>query len=643
MKFRGLLGLLALPAICLTLSAQDKKPAAQADAAGQKNEYRGRLISIEQESKRIVFKVTRGGSTRMYNLPMAAGMTIRDGNAEVGSLPPNAPVVVAVIKSKDKGEEVATLSVDHGDGAGRPAPMGTGTGKPTGGSISLAFPTGDRASSLLVLETKAPDEVRVGEGFDFEITVTNISEHVTLEDVHVRQHLSDSLEARRHGSEGQAKGPKKESKKDDAAAKKGAGNDNKSAQNPSGSQSTRELEWMVPELAPGQSMTLRAPVVAHKAGTVGSCFRVSYEPALCVRITAAEPSIQLTKTAPEEVRFCDLFQYTYTVKNTGSAEAQNVVVTDKLADGLAAKGGKTQIREEVGNLGPNESREFTVDLLAAGRGQYTSRAQATAKEAKPVYSAETTTTVREAHLGLTMDGPSVNYAGQPATYTVVVSNEGDAPAPNTTLTIDLDDRVKFDHAGGADGDKPTAGEGNVVAIDVGMLPAGKSKKYTVTTVGRAPGKVEHKAVAKFVCSRAVGDAEAMARANAAATSEIRVIPALRLSLVDQSDLIKVGEDVTYTLQVINQGTGPDNNLTIKVMLPGEVEYVDGNGPTEIKAEGQTLSLGVVKQLDPGKVVTWNLRVKAKTAKDVRTTASLDSDYLDAPVETTEPTRLIENE
>ena len=54
-------------------------------------------------------------------------------------------------------------------------------------------------------------------------------------------------------------------------------------------------------------------------------------------------------------------------------------------------------------------------------------------------------------------------------------------------------------------------------------------------------------------------------------------------------------------------------------------------------------MGVIEQLDPGKVVTWNLRAKAKAVKDVRTTASLDSEYLDNPVETTEPTRLVENQ
>ena len=172
--------------------------------------------------------------------------------------------------------------------------------------------------------------------------------------------------------------------------------------------------------------------------------------------------------------FCDIFRYKYTVKNSGQAVAKNVVVTDKLAAGLAASGGKTEVRNEIGDIQPNESKEFTVDLLAAGRGKYASRAQATAQESEPVYSNETTTTVREAHLTLTMDGPTTNYAGQPATYTVVVKNEGDAPAPSTTLNVDLADNVRFDHAGGVDGDKAKAGEGNVIAIDVGDPAGGRS-------------------------------------------------------------------------------------------------------------------------------------------------------------------------
>ena len=244
MKFRSLLGLLALPALCLSLAAQDQPapgaekapPAAKADAEGQT--YEGELISAQPDANRIMFRVTQGGSTRVFNMTVADDAKLRKGEADVTirSLAPNTPITVTTRRA-DGLEQVASLTV-KGEATGRGAPMGT-MGEPTGGKQTMAFPTGDRASSLLVLDTNAPDSVRVGEGFDFQITVTNITKNVTLEDVHVRQHLSENLEARRHEG-GNEPAPKEgEDKKGDEA------------HGPHRSGSPREVEWMIPGTRPG--------------------------------------------------------------------------------------------------------------------------------------------------------------------------------------------------------------------------------------------------------------------------------------------------------------------------------------------------------------------------------------------------------
>ncbi|MCA9305492.1 MAG: hypothetical protein KDA16_03110, partial [Phycisphaerales bacterium] len=48
----------------------------------------------------------------------------------------------------------------------------------SGNVASMYFPTGDRATSALLLEQVMPREVRMGESYDYEIRVTNITRGV---------------------------------------------------------------------------------------------------------------------------------------------------------------------------------------------------------------------------------------------------------------------------------------------------------------------------------------------------------------------------------------------------------------------------------------------------------------------------------
>lgn len=182
---------------------------------------------------------------------------------------------------------------------------------------------------------------------------------------------------------------------------------------------------------------------------------------------------------------------------------------------------------------------------------------------------------------------------------------------------------------------------NTGTYAVGTLNPGETRKVSFVMSGTKMGAVNAVAIGRFVCARAKDTDSALAMVKAAAKTELRTIPALRLSLVDQTDLIKIGTEVTYTLQVINQGTGPDTQLTLKLTLPPELQYVSSEGSTVAKADGQVVAFGNVETLPPGKTVTWNIKCKATKVGDVRTTAELNSAYLKSPVTTTEPTRLIQ--
>ena len=639
-------GLVFTAAVCFTVTAQPPKgdpkdKAAQPkekgqpkDKAGDQKTYQGRVVSVRTSTNRIVFEVRQGDSERIYNLLLADGAKLRSGEHDV-ALDTFRPADAVTVTTAQQGGMERVVAVTAGaPGGAKPPGFADRPGEPTGGKLSLAYPTGIRESSVLLIETDAPNEVRVGETYDYKIKVTNISKALTLESVQVRQSGSANLETR--PSFGAAK-PAGKDGKDDAGQAPDAG-------------TAAGIRWTIPSLDPGQSVTLRAPAVAHTEGTVASCFRVSYEPALCVRLKAVKPNLQLTKSAPAAVRFCEAVVYKYAVKNTGSAAAKGVVVTEDLPNGLTTADGKRTITFAVGDLAPGESKNLEAPVAAGGRGSFTSRATARAADGAVVNSRHTTTQIYEADLTVAMTGPESHYVGQPATYTVTVKNEGDAPAPGTTLEVQLDANARFARASavsppagnekGKPAAAPTPDKDGKLRWNFGTVPVGGTRSVSFVVTGQQKGTLKTAAVVRFACG-AAADGQGAVAATQNVQTALLVVPALRLSLVDQSDLIQVGSTVTYTLRVTNQGTGPDTNLDVRLVLPPELEYVDSFGPTKGTLDPKKeLVFGATKQIDPGQTLTWNIRAKALKAADVRTTGTLNSDYLHTPVTTTEPTRLV---
>ena len=57
---------------------------------------------------------------------------------------------------------------------------------------TMAYPTGDRNSSVMLVEKTLPSQVRVGQPFEYELKVTNITD-ATLDDVRLQEQSPEGL------------------------------------------------------------------------------------------------------------------------------------------------------------------------------------------------------------------------------------------------------------------------------------------------------------------------------------------------------------------------------------------------------------------------------------------------------------------
>lgn len=441
---------------------------------------------------------------------------------------------------------------------------------------SMAFPTGLRESSGLLLEKVVPAEVLVGKPFSYEYRVINLTDY-HLSQVVVTDKVTDNFAPA------------------DATPR---------ADSVSGGVAT----WKIDHLAPRETKTIKVTGSASTEGTVTTCGWATYLPILCEPIKVVKPAIELVKTMPAQVTQCDPIPVKLVVKNSGSSPLTGVKVTDTLPSGLTSDVATTF---DAGTLAPGQSKEFTFNAKAARTGDFTNpakvtsaqgveaTAQASVKVVKPALEiACITPAIKEGVLGTKF----TEMIGRPFEVCWEVKNSGDAVAASTVIEVAVPSGLTFRSA--TDGGTATAGN---VVWNVGSLAPGASKKVCATFVGASGGDYAFKAASKGVCAEP---------ANTSCSVFIQGVNAILVEVVDDPDPIQVGEETTYTIRVTNQGGGlPLEQVAIKANFPAEID--PGAASNGGVVAGKSVTWAPVASLAVKQTITYTVKGKGVKAADAR--------------------------
>jgi uncharacterized repeat protein (TIGR01451 family) len=474
-----------------------------------------------------------------------------------------------------------------------PAP-GDAQSQSRGGEVSRtekAYPTGDKATSVVLLERVTPTEVRVGQGLAYTVKVTNLT-RVEINQVVVTEEFPASFKVGTVLPE-----PMKSE--------------------------TGRATWEWPKLGPRETKEIRISGSAGGVEDLTFCATVTFSTVACATTRIVEPNLVLTKSAPDEVLVCDPIPLRFVVGNTGTGVARNVRVTDELPKGWATADGKTALAFDAGDLAAGQSREFSANARASETGEFTNTASAV-EDGGLTVRASATTAVRKPALVVSKTGPGYRYVGRPAKFEITVANDGDASAQRTVLADAVPAGTQFVAAS----DDGRVADGKVT-WNLGTIAAGSSKTVNLTVRPTQRGTIRNTAVAKAVC----------AEGTASASLEVRGIPAILLEVIDIHDPIEIGSNETYEIVVVNQGSAEGTNIVVACTLPPEQEYVSSTGPTQAKVEGETAAFAPLPSLAPKAKVTYRVVVKGVKAGDVRFKVSMTSDQVKTPVEETESTHV----
>lgn len=455
----------------------------------------------------------------------------------------------------------------------------------------MALPTGTEATSALLVEKFVPELVAPGENYEYQIIVTNLTDTLYLEGVEV----SDRF----------------------------AGEYALSSSTPEGRMDGRTGHWSLGTLGPGESKTITIRGAVSGSGDVASCTWVEYTPVLCLEYEAEKAKLEANCGGDTSVTSCDEIRYTVTVRNTGSGEARNVVVTNNLPAGLEPVGSASA---NVGNIPGGGKADATFTVRPSAGGSYTASIRVTSDNTEPVECASITTSVCAPAISIDLSGTNRWFMGNPGVFTAVVKNTGDCDAAGVRVNADLGSNLTY-----VSSTEGGSGSGSSANWNLGTLKAGEERRLEFRVDGTRIAEGNVTVAAKGDCAAEVRDSEPV---------DVQGIPAILLEVIDITDPVRVGDSTTYVITATNQGSAVGTNIKIEAGVE-DMTITGTSGATDGSVSGKNVTFASLPSLAPGAKAEWRVTVKVDAAGDQRFSVTMNSDQLKRPVNETEATNCYE--
>ncbi len=316
--------------------------------------------------------------------------------------------------------------------------------------------------------------------------------------------------------------------------------------------------------------------------------------------------VAVTDVLPAEVRFVSV-----TASQGSCSDAQGVIVCDL---GQLAGGGLVRVSIEV-------------EIDAAAEGMLTNSASVSSDVPDPNpgdNAASTTTAIRRLADVLVSDvvvTPDPATVGGTLSYRITLTNEGPSTASGVTLTnvpaTDVTVVSVVAEQGSCDASDAQ------VSCELGSLAIGESTVVTVVVGLATAGTItNHATVAADEVDPEMSNNVVWSETTVIATAE------LALSMSDTSDPVLVGQNIIYTLTVINNGPLAAPNVILTDALPTGVGFRSATASSGECSEETRVVECRLGELAAGASATVTIVVRANVSGTLANTAIVTSDAFD---------------
>ena len=321
-------------------------------------------------------------------------------------------------------------------------------------------------------------------------------------------------------------------------------------------EATRTVTWIV-DLAKGESRTFYVNTIVSGYGNVTNSLVVGNK---TTGVNVTVPEIIPDKTVDNEIpNFGDNVTYTVTVTNDGIGDANNVVITDVLDKGLKflnATGNftydeKTGTITWIVDLAKGETKTFNVNVTVLGYGVLPNTVAVGNKTAVRNITVPEIITVKEVN-------SSDIHIGDEITYTITVSNPGKINATNVVIRDILPEGLKFINASNGGVYDPVTG----IITWILNITANSTVDLTVDVCVNKSGNITN--------TVNVGNK------TSNCTIESGDIVDLEIHIVADKSEIYVGDNIVYTVTVINNGPSDAINTIANILIPNALSIFSYN-------------------------------------------------------------------
>ena len=319
---------------------------------------------------------------------------------------------------------------------------------------------------------------------------------------------------------------------------------------------SRTVTWIV-DLAKGESKVFSVIATVVGYGNVTNSLVVGNK---TTGVNVTVPEINPDKTVDNGIpNFGDNVTYTVTVTNDGIGDANNVVITDVLDKGLKFLNatGNFTYDEKTGtitwtvDLAKGETKTFNVNVTVLGYGVLSNTVAVGNKTAVRNITVPEIITVKEVN-------SSDIHIGDEITYTITVSNPGKINATNVVIRDILPEGLKFINASNGGVYDPVTG----IITWILNITANSTVDLTVDVCVNKSGNITN--------TVNVGNK------TSNCTIESGDIVDLEIHIVADKSEIYVGDNVVYTVTVINNGPSDAINTIANVLIPNALSILSYN-------------------------------------------------------------------
>nr|WP_121270619.1 gliding motility-associated C-terminal domain-containing protein [Pedobacter schmidteae] len=312
-------------------------------------------------------------------------------------------------------------------------------------------------------------------------------------------------------------------------------------------------------------------------------------------VIANKSNISIVKSAPVSANAGELINYTLLVKNTGPSNALNASIADAVpadiqnvswtavANGAAniifgATGTGNTVNVKA-NLPAGEANTILIQITGKLSPAFTgtsisNTASVTPAEAgNPTVNSNTASTSvsKQADLRISKTGPTNLFAGEQATYTITVENQGLGDVTGATISDLLPAAIiNASWTVATQGTATTSvssGTGNLNLS--ASLKAGGTDKVVITLVGTVDPAYQGANVINTATATPPSGVIDPSPASAVVTTSIARKANVRMVKSGPANA-KAGEEIAYTLKITNQGPSTATGTTIVDLLPAGI-------------------------------------------------------------------------